>query len=345
MAKNDSYYMQLCLDLAMEGMGHVSPNPLVGCVIVRGDEVIGRGFHAQYGEAHAEVNAVASLHPEQELNNSALYVNLEPCSHHGKTPPCADLIINTGISKVVYGMEDPNPLVAGKGLQKLRDAGIEVVGPVLPSECAMLNRRFIVNQQNQRPYIILKWAQSADGYVDPPRTQSDQGIQWITGDESQILTHHWRSEEDAILVGRKTVEVDNPLLTARRSEGTNPVRVVIDPTQQLNRIQYNVFNEEASTIVLAREGAADADVFVEAEGADWLLRQMQNLYKAGIGSILVEGGAATLHSFIEANLWDEARVLTGNVTFAGGIKAPVLSAQPVEEFQSGDDQIRVYSNL
>ncbi len=336
--------MQRCLDLASNGRGKVSPNPLVGCVLVREDEIIGEGFHEVFGGPHAEVNAFDSLHVEEVLTNATLFVNLEPCSHHGKTPPCADLIIKSQIPQVVIGMTDPNPLVSGKGVQRLREAGIQVIEDVLTEECQVLNRRFIVNQTENRPYIILKWAQSADGFIDPVRSAHEKGIKWITGPEAQELTHGWRADEDAILVGRKTVEIDNPSLTVRAVEGKNPIRIIIDPKQVLSR-EKSVFNDLAPTIVLATEGPERENVIVLPASDSWLQDQLKNVLALGIGSLIVEGGAHTLHEFIRLGLWDEARILTGTGTFGGGIQAPTIEGNLREDFTIGPDKVQVYSKL
>ncbi|MFT4679684.1 MAG: diaminohydroxyphosphoribosylaminopyrimidine deaminase [Litorivivens sp.] len=342
MAKTPEYYMQRCLDLASEGRGKVSPNPLVGCVIVRDDTIIGQGYHEQYGGPHAEVNAFRSLQSDEVLTNAIVFVNLEPCSHHGKTPPCIDLIIKSKIPRVVVGMTDPNPLVSGSGIQKLREAGIQVIEEVLTEECEILNRRFILNQVEKRPYIILKWAQSADGFIDPNRADGQKGIQWITGPESQELTHGWRADEDAILVGRKTVEIDNPLLTVRTVEGKNPVRIAIDPKQVLSKDKA-IFDNQSRTIVLASEGIEDKNTHVVPMGPFWLNTQLNKLLTIGIGSVIVEGGRHTLDQFIEHGYWDEARVLTGANSFGAGISAPKLKGTLQEDFTSGPDRVQVYS--
>ena len=285
--------MRRCLQLASYGRGFTAPNPLVGSIIVHQDRIIGEGFHRKWGEAHAEVNAIRSVKETELLSESTLYVNLEPCSHHGKTPPCAELIIAKRIPRVIIGMSDPFPSVAGKGIKMLKEAGIEVKCGVLENECVWLNRRFIRFVQDQRPYVILKWAQSSDGFIDRLRTKGDgqKAVRFST-DFTQILVHKLRAEESAIVVGKRTEELDQPSLNVRFWAGNDPKRIYLNSMEPLEK-------------------------------------QLHNLYNKGIQSLIVEGGAMLLHSFIEKNLWDEARVEIANIRLSEGIKAPVLKNSPL----------------
>lgn len=340
-------YMQRCLELAELGMEHVSPNPMVGAVVVHNDRIVGEGYHRKYGEAHAEVNAI-----EMVLNNfteaadllkqSTIYVSLEPCAHYGKTPPCADLIIKHRIPRVYVGCRDQFDQVDGKGIEKLIEAGVEVTVGILEEQCQWLNRRFFTRVQKKRPYIILKWAQTADGFFAP----ADNSQLWITGPESRRLVHQWRSEEDAILVGKNTAEIDNPQLNVRYHEGKSPVRVVIDRKLQLNK-DLNLFDQSVETLVF-NELKTDIDgknKYIALEDFDRYVPHyiLFQLYMRDIQSIIIEGGAFTLNSFIEAGLWDEARVFTGNIRLKNGVKAPEVSGSLIGEFSLGEDKLKIVS--
>jgi diaminohydroxyphosphoribosylaminopyrimidine deaminase/5-amino-6-(5-phosphoribosylamino)uracil reductase len=340
----DDQIMRRCLQLASSGLGATATNPLVGSVILSEGRIIGEGYHQQFGGPHAEVHAIASVENKNLLRSSILYVNLEPCSHHGKTPPCADLIIASGIPEVVVGMTDPNPLVAGSGIARLRDAGVKVRQDVLKDECRFLNRRFIVNQEKHRPYVILKWAQSADGYMDKERTSGEKGVYWITGADSRRLVHRWRSEESAVLVGAGTVRNDNPLLNVRELEGQQPVRVVLDPQCSLSS-EFHVFHGTNKTLVINEsrsEKISDSLFYIRAE-------EMRNrpesilrvLLEQHISSVMIEGGRYTLMKFIEAGLYDEIRRLTGNVMLHAGLRAPEIEISFNENYASGSDQVSV----
>ena len=342
-------YMQRCLELAALGAGKVSPNPMVGAVIVHDGKIIGEGYHQKYGEAHAEVNAVNMVitrytnHAEL-LQQSTIYVSLEPCAHYGKTPPCADLIIKHRIPNVVVGCRDPFAQVDGKGIEKLQAAGIEVTVGVLQSECQWLNRRFFTRVQEQRPYIILKWAQTADGFFAP----ADGSQHWITGPESRKLVHQWRAEEDAILVGKNTVLADNPQLNVRFAEGRSPKRVVIDRRLELNR-QLNVFDQSVETLIF-NEVKTDIDgrnKYIALEDFDRFVPQyiLFQLYLQDIQSVIIEGGAYTLKTFIDAGLWDEARIFTGTSLLENGIKAPVVTGTIISEDAVGADSLQIITNL
>ncbi len=340
--------MQRCLDLAQLGMGHVSPNPMVGAVIVHNDRVIGEGYHRKYGEAHAEVNAVNQVlekfdNDEELLKHSTLYVSLEPCAHYGKTPPCADLIIKHHIPKVVVGCRDPFEQVNGKGIEKLKQAGVEVILGVLENECRWLNRRFFTRVQKHRPYIILKWAQTEDGFFAP-----DDGSQhWITGDESRRLVHQWRAEEDAILVGKNTAMIDNPQLNVRYTEGKSPKRIVIDRKLELRK-DLHLFDQSVETLIF-NEVKTDIDgknKYIALEDFDRYVPQyiVFQLYLQDIQSVIIEGGAYTLNAFIEAGLWDEARIFTGAENLKQGIRAPLVNGKIAGEVSPGADKLVLLLN-
>jgi diaminohydroxyphosphoribosylaminopyrimidine deaminase/5-amino-6-(5-phosphoribosylamino)uracil reductase len=333
-------YMQRALDLAMHGLGHVSPNPLVGCVIVHNDKVIGESFHQKYGEPHAEPNAIASVKDKSLLKESTLYVSLEPCCHYGKTPPCTDLLIHHKIPKVVVATTDPNPLVAGKGIAQLKNNGIEVIQNVLEEQAKEVNKRFFTNFTKKRPYIILKWAQSNDGHI---AGNNGEPIQ-ITSAFANTINHKWRTEEDAILVGYNTVQNDNPRLTARLWLGRNPKRIVIDPKNLLYSKKYNIFEDNAQVIVLNKYKT-------EVKGhIHWLKHEnithtLQTLLKMGIGSVIVEGGAKTLQFLINLNLWDEARVFySKKIMIKNGLKAPKITESPSEVLTFENEYLMLYKN-
>ncbi|MGZ3760615.1 MAG: bifunctional diaminohydroxyphosphoribosylaminopyrimidine deaminase/5-amino-6-(5-phosphoribosylamino)uracil reductase RibD [Mucilaginibacter sp.] len=345
---NHEIYMQRCLDLAALGMGEVSPNPMVGAVVVHNDRIIGEGYHRKYGQAHAEVNAINQVverrHNYAELLSEAvIYVSLEPCAHYGKTPPCADLIIKHRIPKVVVGCRDPFDQVDGKGIEKLEAAGIEVITDVLVDECKWLNRRFFTRVQKQRPYIILKWAQTSDGFFAP-----DGGTQhWITGPDSRKLVHKWRGEEDAILIGTNTAKTDNPQLNVRYGEGKAPKRVVIDRGLKLNT-SLNIFDQSVETLVF-NEIKTDIDgkiKYIALEDFERFVPQyiLFQLYLQDIQSVIIEGGAYTLNSFIEEGLWDEARIFTGQTNLTNGIKSPVINGIIAGEYSIGADSLKILHN-
>lgn len=341
-------YMGRCLELAALGMGNVSPNPMVGAIIVYKDRIIGEGYHQKYGEAHAEVNAIKQVtdkysdHAEL-LRSSIIYVSLEPCAHYGKTPPCADLIIKHRIPKVVVGCRDPFEQVNGRGIERLVAADIEVITGMLEDECKWLNRRFFTRVQKHRPYVILKWAQTVDGFFGP----ADGSQFWITGTESRKLVHQWRGEEDAILVGTNTVTADNPQLNVRYANGRSPKRIVIDRKLKLNS-SLNVFDQTVETLVFneLKTEVNGKNKYIALEDFDNYVPQyiLYQLYLQDIQSVIIEGGAFTLNSFIQAGLWDEARVFTGNAELKQGIKAPVISGTVIDNVSSGDDQLQIIIN-
>ena len=321
----DEKYIARCIQLARNGLCNAAPNPMVGAVIVHNGRIIGEGYHARCGEAHAEVNAIRSVKDESLLKESTIYVSLEPCSHYGKTPPCADLIINKGIARVVVGCMDPFSLVAGRGIEKLRRAGIEVTVGVLEEECKELIRRFVTFNTQQRPYILLKWAQSADGFIDKLRTEGTPAM--LSTPLTSMLVHKKRAEHTAILVGRRTALLDNPSLTTRHWWGKNPVRMVIDRDLTLPPTLH-LFDGSVRTFVFTQKEEASPypnTEFIRLDFSRDILPQiMETLYREKLQSLIVEGGSTLLQSFIDAGLWDEACIETSPVLLKEGVKAPDL---------------------
>ena len=295
-------YMQRCLDLAYLGSSWVAPNPMVGCVIVKDGVIIGEGYHEQYGEAHAEVNAIRSIQDESQLEGATVYVNLEPCAHQGKTPPCADLLVRSKVAAVVIGCRDSNKLVAGKGIEKLTRAGISVTEGILEEACRSLNKRFFNFHEKGRPYVILKWAQTKDGYLDRLRAENEKGVHWISCEETKALVHKWRSQEHGILVGKHTAMNDNPSLTVRDFSGRNPIRILIDSQLQVQE-NINLYSDDAPTIIFNRIKDEKKDniewVKIKETSTKAILEE---LYKRQITSIMVEGGSRTLQYFIIDNV-------------------------------------------
>lgn len=337
--------MSRAIELARLGMGRVAPNPMVGCVIVNEGVIIGEGYHRKYGEAHAEVNAVNSVKNQSLLGDSTMYVTLEPCSHFGKTPPCADLIVEKRIPRVVVGSFDPNEKVAGRGLERLKNAGIEVITGVLQEECNLMNRRFLTVHQKKRPYIILKWAQTEDGFIDRSREEEEFGQPtWITNDLSRIAVHKMRSDEAAILVGTKTVLKDNPSLTVRHWSGNHPLRLVLDRRGILP--QHCALLDQSTDTVVFTETEMPSKPNLEyfrINFGDGMLQEINTfLSSRGIQSLLVEGGKALLESYMREGLWDEARVYIGNMRFGSGIKAPETDWILDREEALDDSLMRIY---
>ncbi len=346
---HNEIFMQRCLDLAALGMGKVSPNPMVGCVIVYNNKIIGEGWHQLYGGAHAEVNAVNAVlnnygtEAESILKESIVYVSLEPCAHFGKTPPCADLLVKYNVKQVVIGSKDPFPAVAGKGIEKLQNAGISVLTGVLEKECYELNRRFFTRVKQQRPYVILKWAETKNGYFAPLNSVQ----KWITGETSKTLVHKWRSEEDAILIGKNTALADDPQLTVRNWKGRNPKRILIDRNLEVP-LSAHIFDDEAPTIVLnaQKTDVSNNITYIALEDMNYYLPQkiLFQLHLLDVQSVIIEGGAIILSYFIEAGLWDEARVISSDTEWEDGIKAPVINMLPKEVMKIEDDSLKIYSN-
>ncbi len=322
-------YMQRCLQLASLGIGKVAPNPMVGSVIVYEDKIIGEGFHQQYGRAHAEVNAIESVSDKTLLNQSTLYVSLEPCSHFGKTPPCADLILHHKIPKVVIGCRDVNPLVAGKGIERLKQNGVEVLENIIEYECRELNKRFFTFHQKKRPYIILKWAQTHNGIIGKLRETSsplNENERQISNEFASVIVHKMRSEEAAIMVGTNTVFNDNPSLTTRHWKGKNPVRIIIDKHLKIP-LSHNVFNNEARTFIFnaIKNETTENLNYIKIEGNSFYIKNyLDHLYQQNIQSVIVEGGAQLLQSFINEKLWDEAHIFVSPVIWENGVRSPGL---------------------
>lgn len=339
----DEQYMQKALDLAKKGQGFVSPNPMVGCIIVHNDTIIGEGYHQKYGEAHAEVNAVNSVENKELIKGSTVYVTLEPCSHHGKTPPCADLLVKHLPKKVVVCNLDPNPLVAGRGMTKLENAGIKTVTGVLEETGKKINRRFFTFMTQNRPYIILKWAQTQDGFI----ARENYDSKWISCETSRKLVHQWRAEEDAIMVGTNTAHYDNPSLNIRFGiEGKNPTRIVLDKNLRLDH-SLHLFDQKQSTICLnfhKDEQKENLHHLQIEETTDILEESLEKLYQQNIQSIIIEGGTELLKSFIQNNLWDEARVFIGNKEFGSGISAPKLTQKSEISKTIEEDLLHIYFN-
>ncbi len=307
---------------------------MVGSVIVHNNKIIGDGYTSAYGCNHAEVNAINSVSNKGLLKEATIYVTLEPCSHYGKTPPCSDLIIKHQIPNVIIGCVDDNERVAGKGIKKLIAAGCTVTVGVLEDECKNHHKRFFTFHNKKRPYIILKWAETSDGFI-APKTKSEQKPIWITNTLSRQLVHKWRAEEQAILVGKNTVLEDNPSLTTRDWIGENPIRIVIDKDEKLSK-RLHVFNKDSKTILISKNNT---------DFTKPLTKQIAGLlFSNDINSVIIEGGAKTLQTFINENLWDEARVFTGQIEFKKGIKAPNFKGKLISEENLLTDNLKIYLN-
>ncbi len=340
-------YIHRCIQLAKNGLGTTYPNPLVGSIIVYNNKIIGEGWHYQAGAPHAEVNAIASVKNQALLKEATIYVSLEPCSHFGKTPPCSDLIIDKGIKKVVIGTIDTFSEVSGTGIKKLMSAGCDVTVGILEKECLELNKRFFTFHNKQRPYIILKWAQTLDGFI-APETRKKRTPIWITNTRSRQLTHKWRAEEQAILVGSKTIIEDNPKLTTRSWPGNNPIRIAIDLSGHITK-DSSILDKTTATIVITSEK-------FKKENTENLIYEAINtkdnsaeeictiLHQHQIQSVIIEGGTHTIQSFVDENLWDEARIFEGSTTFDDGIKAPTLKGNLISERKIMNDTLRIYRN-
>lgn len=339
-------YIKRCIELAQNGLGATYPNPMVGSVIVHNEKIIGEGWHQKAGEAHAEVNAIQAVKDKSLLKQSTIYVSLEPCSHFGKTPPCADLIIEHQIPRVVIGTLDPFAKVYGNGVTKLKKAGIEVQVGFLEKECQELNKRFFTFHQKKRPYIILKWAQTHNGFIAP----SDKGNLrpvWISNEFSRQLVHKFRSEEQAILVGTNTVLQDNPKLDVRDWTGRNPIRVVLDRELKIPS-DFSVYDKSVKTIFITEKEVNSDDenlIFERINFHESVSQQILGvLYKHQIQSVIIEGGKAVLDSFIKDNLWDEALIFTSEVLFENGTKAPEFNFEPRHRTTLGNNQLVYYRN-
>lgn len=339
-------YIKRCINLAQNGLGTTFPNPMVGSVIVYENQIIGEGWHKKAGEPHAEVNAIRSVKDKSLLKKATIYVSLEPCSHFGKTPPCCDLIIEYQIPNVVVGTADPNEKVAGNGIKKLIAAGANVTVGVLEKECNELNKRFFTFHQQKRPYIILKWAQSQDGFLSPKKEiEQDRKPVWITNAYSRQLVHKWRSEEQAILAGTQTVIDDNPKLNTRDWSGNNPVRVVLDQNNRIPKDSF-VFDNTVKTIVFTKSETNLSTENTNFEVIDFnqniIPQILAVLHQNQIQSIIIEGGLQTLQSFIDENIWDEARIFIGNISFEKGTKAPMIQMKnPIKTYIQSDELLNI----
>ena len=343
---NHEYYIKRCLEISKQGIGTTRPNPSVGAVLVVDDKIIGEGFTSPYGGNHAEVNAISSVKNDEDLKKATMYVTLEPCSHYGKTPPCADLIVKSGIKKVVIGCLDVNEIVAGKGIERLQNEGCEVVVGVLENECKAHHKRFFTFHSKKRPYIILKWAQTQDGYI-APKNRAKQAPVWITQKVSRQLVHKWRSEEQAILVGTQTVIDDNPTLTVRDWVGKNPIRIVIDRNNKISK-ESHIFDNQVQTIVFSSLEIHSEVAHLKYIKIDFNKNSTEqivaSLYESQIQSVIIEGGMRTLQSFIDLNLWDEARVFQGKINLENGTKAPILNVKKHTKQTIKNDTLLIFRN-
>ena len=338
MKDNHKKYIQRTFYLAKKGIGKVAPNPLVGCVIVKNNNIIGEGYHKEYGDKHAEINAINSVSNKKEIEGSSVYINLEPCNHFGKTPPCSDALVKLKPKEVIISNKDPNPLTNGKSIKKLIDNNINVRSNILKEEGEELNKRFFKNQIKKLPFIILKWAQTSDGFI----AKSDGSSKWISNDISRTLVHKWWSEELGILVGAKTVNSDNPKLNVRSWDGKDPIRVIIDPNNRCSN-KSDVLSDTLPTLIYnkKKESKVQNKQFVRLLEFD-LINILKDILSKGISSIMVEGGSFTLQSFIENNLWDEARVFVSGGKFKNGIKAPKIKLSSPQKI--GSDQLYLMKN-
>ncbi len=351
-------YIKRCIQLAQNGLGTTYPNPMVGSVLVYKDKIIGEGWHRKSGEPHAEVIAINSVKDKSLLKKATIYVSLEPCSHYGKTPPCSDFIVASGIKKVVIGTMDPFAKVAGRGIKKLFESGCEVSLGFLEAECKELNKRFFTFHRHKRPHIILKWAQSEDGFIAPlpAEINSKREPVWITNKYSRQLVHKWRSEEQAVLVGTNTAVADNPKLNTRLWDGPNPVRIVIDQHLRIMK-DSALFDGSINTILICGNTTENLNTiqlrqpdceFLAIETKDFekeIAPQIcQILYQNELQSVIIEGGTKTIQTFIDTGLWDEARVFSGMIQFKNGVAAPKLNGIFKSEEMINGDQLIIYIN-
>lgn len=339
--QSDKIYMQRAIELAVNGLGSVSPNPLVGCVIVYKDKIIGEGWHRKYGLPHAEVNAINAVSNHELLKESTIYVTLEPCSHYGKTPPCADLLVEKKVKRVVIATTDPNPKVAGRGVEKLKNAGIEVEVRILEKEAQEINKRFFTAFLKNRPYIILKWAETKDGFI----ARKDFSSKWISDAYSRQLVHKWRAEEDAIMVGSNTAVHDNPMLNVRDWYGKEPLRIVIDRHLKLS-YELKLFSDGCKTVCynfLKTENSGKVN-YQKLPENNFLSALFEDLSAKGIQSVIVEGGAAVIYALIKEDLWDEARIFVSKNMFGEGIKAPKVTGNLISSSIVVNDELKIIAN-
>jgi diaminohydroxyphosphoribosylaminopyrimidine deaminase / 5-amino-6-(5-phosphoribosylamino)uracil reductase len=343
--KEDIKFMRRCLELATKANGMTYPNPMVGSVIVHEGKIVGEGYHIRSGEAHAEVNAINSVSDRSVLKRSTLYVNLEPCSHYGKTPPCADFIISNQIPRIVIGTTDTSEKISGKGIKMLQDSGCEVITGILDAECRRVNRRFFTFHEKRRPYITLKWAQSADGYLDINRSENHKtGPTWISGKPERVLVHKWRAAEQAILVGAGTIRADDPRLNVREWQGVDPLKLILSSSGSFSsRIAED--NTESKIIVFTHNPEAlipGSTIVILNKNKSSSLQICEYLYSKGIQSLFIEGGAGVLDHFILTGLWDEARIFTGRDLFIDGVKAPRVSGMLFSKTVFSGSSLEIY---
>ena len=350
MKENHEKYIDRCIQLAKNGLGTTYPNPLVGCVIVHNDRIIGEGWHKKAGEPHAEVHAINAVKDRDLLTQATLYVSLEPCSHFGKTPPCANMILNYGIPKIIIGTMDPFAEVSGRGIQKLKASGCEVVVGIRKKECQELNKRFFTFHNKKRPYIILKWAQNPNGFISPlPEKRIANEPVWISNTYSKTIVHKWRSEEQAIMVGTNTAIADNPMLNVRDWKGQNPVRIVIDQHARIP-IKASLLDEKIKTIIITskfdKRKSLVKNVCYEAIDFSKNIgyQIVQLLHQHNLQSLIIEGGSRTLQTFIDENLWDEARIIEGNTNFKEGIRSPILTGKVIQKTKIQNDLLTYFIN-
>ena len=341
--------MLRAIELGKNALGSAAPNPMVGCCIVYDDRLIGEGYTSPYGGPHAEINAIHSVKDKTLLKKSTLYVTLEPCSHFGKTPPCSDAIIKHQIPNVVVGLKDPHDKVAGRGIKKMQSAGINVTVGVEEKACREHHKRFLTFQEQKRPYVILKWAESQDGFLAPLSHKRAMKAEpfWITNKNSRQLVHQWRSEEQSILVGTQTVLDDNPKLDVRHWEGKNPIRVVLDRQLKIPS-DFNIMDGTVKTIIFTGEEKQSDHkniVFEKANFKEGLAAQiLSTLHRHNISSLIIEGGAKTLQTFIDQGLWDEARIFSGNKDFKEGIPSPKISGKSLSSTVISTDRLTILNN-
>ena len=328
--------MKRCIELASKEIGNTYPNPLVGCVIVYENKIIGEGSHQAYGDKHAEVNAINSVNDKNILKDSTLYVNLEPCNHYGKTPPCTDIILKYKIKNVVIGSSDPNRMVEGGGIKRLEVNGCNVTHGVLENECNHLNKRFFTYHKQKRPYVILKWAESNDGFISP--IKSEREVYWISGDKSKKLSHRWRSEEHSILVGVQTIIDDDPMLTTRLVDGKNPIRIILDPNCRIP-INSKVFSNDSKTIILSKTKNNSIEKNIRIINYDKMEFILRSLYDLKLQSVIIEGGAKTIKKFLDHDSWDSIRIFKSNQNLKNGIKSPKIDISEFEKTIIGDDTL------
>lgn len=339
----DENFMKRAIQLAKLGGSSVFPNPLVGAVIVYNNQIIGEGYHKQFGEAHAEINAINSVENKALIPLSTIYVTLEPCAHFGKTPPCANRLIFEKFKRVVVACKDPFSKVAGKGFEIIENSGIDLTIGVCEKDAIELNKRFFTFHQKKRPYVILKWAESIDGFIDFERIDDYSQINWISSPSTQVLTHKWRTEEAAILVGWKTIQNDNPSLTARAFTGNNPLRIVLDPSNRLTE-NFTVFTDNEPVYILTKELELTKGNKQWVKLNDYSVKSILNfLYSINVLSVIIEGGSTTHQLFIDDNLWDEARIITGDKLLKKGTSAAQLKNNLlVNETELSTDKIKEF---